>query len=225
MSRFNKDSTGIKTENLAGGAAYTQSHELELLSILLSSFAKDEFYRTADKTFIRLKELIGICNKKFVAKAAIYARTKFGMRSITHVAAAELAKHISGESWAKDFYATIIYRPDDMSEILSYLFAGNNKIPNAVKKGFAKAFDKFDAYKLAKYKGEGKKIKLVDIVNMVHPKPCENNADALKALINGELKSFDTWENISSANKDNEGNEFLSQKEKWEYIINIWITD
>lgn len=191
MSRFNTISQGTKTVNLAGGQAYSQSPELELVSILLTSFANDSFYRSADGTMARLTELIQRCDKKFVAQAAVYARTKFGMRSITHVLASELAKYIGGEPWAKDFYSAIVYRPDDMTEILSY---HKGKVSNAMKKGFAKAFDKFDAYSLAKYRGEGKGFKLVDVVNLVHPVPVDNNAEAIASLVKGELRSFDTWE-------------------------------
>ena len=143
MSRFNTTSDGTKTVNLAGGQAYKQTPELELVSILLTSFANDQFYRSSSDTFDTLTQLILVCDKEFVAKAAIYARTKFGMRSISHVVASELAKHIVGNKWAKDFYESIVYRPDDMMEILSYHTSKNGKIPNAMKKGFAKAFDKF----------------------------------------------------------------------------------
>lgn len=194
MSRFNTPTKTTKVENLAGGLAYSHSPELELISILLTSFANDQFYRSSGETFARLITLIIDCDKEFVAKAAVYARTKFGMRSITHVVASELGIHLSGKEWAKDFYAAIIYRPDDMMEILSYHAGKNGKFPNSMKKGFAKAFDKFDAYKLAKYRGESKGYKLIDVVNLVHPVPVESNAEALKALTKGELKSFDTWE-------------------------------
>ena len=116
MAKFNLTKTPAKpnTVNLAGGNAYSQSAELELASILLTSFASDQFYRSADDTFKRLKELIPQCDKKFVAQAAIYARTEFGMRSITHVLGSEVAKYLSGEPWAKNFYERLIYRPDDM---------------------------------------------------------------------------------------------------------------
>lgn len=218
MSRFNKTSTGSKTENLAGGEAFSQTPEMELTSILLTSFANDAFYRSADGTFERLKELIKLCDKRFVAKAAIYARTKFGMRSITHCVASELAKYISGTDWAKDFYERIIYRPDDMMEILSYHKAKNGKIPNSMKKGFAKAFEKFDAYSLAKYRAEGKSMKLVDVVNLVHPKSSERNGTAIVDLVNGTLKSFDTWENELS----NTGQIANNEEEKAELKANVW---
>lgn len=219
MSRFNTASEGTKTVNLAGGEAYAQSPELELVSILLTSFANDQFYRSANDTFNKLKELVRICDKKFVAQAAVYARTQFGMRSITHVVASELAKYIGGEKWAKDFYSSVIYRPDDMMEILSYHSSNNGKIPNSMKKGFAKAFDKFDAYKLAKYRGEGKGFKLIDVVNIVHPTPIEKNADSIKSLVKGELKSFDTWETeLSKA-----GQLAANDEEKADFKKDVWV--
>jgi hypothetical protein len=219
MSRFNTVSQGTKTVNIAGGEAYKQTPELELISILLTSFANDSFYRSANDTFDRLKELVRICDKRFVAQAAVYARTQFGMRSITHCVASELAKYISAEKWAKDFYSAVIYRPDDMLEILSYHTAKNGKLTNSMKKGFAKAFNKFDAYSLAKYRGEGKGFKLIDVVNLVHPMPTEKNADAIKALVKGELKSFDTWETeLSKA-----GQTATNEEEKADLKKEVWI--
>lgn len=219
MSRFNKNSEGTKIINLAGGKAYSQTPELELVSLLLTSFANDQFYKSAKDTFDRLIKLVILCDKQFVAKAAVYARKQFGMRSITHVVASELAMFISGEKWAKDFYNAIIYRPDDMMEIISYHTAKNGKLPNSLKKGFAKAFDKFDRYQLAKYRGQGKGFKLIDVVNLVHPVPIEKNADAINALVKGELKSFDTWETELSKT----GQISTSEEEKAEFKKDVWI--
>jgi len=219
MSRFNQTITPNKTVNLAGGEAHAQTPELELVSILLTSFANDQFYRSAGNTFEQLKSLIAKCDKKFVAQAAVYARTQFGMRSITHVVASELARHISGQDWAKDFYKAIVYRPDDMMEILAYHIAKNGKIPNALKKGFALAFDRFDKYQLAKYRGENKGVKLIDVVNLVHPVPTEKNADAIKALVSGGLKSFDTWESEMTK----AGQLAANDEEKADFKKDVWI--
>lgn len=203
MSRFNQKQSPVKSMNFAGGESFDQYPELELVSILLTSFGQDQYYRSSDDTFQRLKELIAVCDKKLVAQAIIFARTKFGMRSISHVAASELAKHIGGKDWAKNFFKNVIYRPDDITEILSYHKAKNGTISHAMRKGLAKAFDKFDAYSLAKYRGSDKAFKLIDAVNLCHPEPVENNAEALAALVKGELKSFDTWEtNLSAAGSD-----------------------
>lgn len=219
MPKFNtKQVDPSLTANLAGGQAHQQSPQLEMVSILLTSFANDQFYKSGNDTLATLKLLIQKCNPKFSAKAAIYARTKFGMRSISHVAASELAIQIGGCEWAKDFYNQIIYRPDDMLEILSYHKANNGKISNAMKKGFASAFDKFDAYQLAKYRGEGKGVKLIDVVNLVHPIPVEKNAEAIKLLTKGELKSTDTWEAKLTAAGQSEDVE-LGKKEAWSDLI------
>lgn len=180
MSKFNTKKTptsGVPTVNYAGGQAFTKSAELELVSILLTSFVEDQFYRTSNDTLNRLVGCLSKVDTKFAAQAAIYVRNEFGMRSITHVLGAELAKYISGQSWGKEFYSKVIRRPDDMTEIVSYYFGNkkNKSLPNSLKKGFAKAFEKFDAYQLAKYRGEGNTVSLVDIANIVHPSFVEHN--------------------------------------------------
>lgn len=221
MSKFNsKSKTTKRTVNLAGGKAYVENPKLELVSILLTSFVADQFYRTAGEGIDRVKELINqIKDKMFVAKAALYARTKFGMRSISHVVAGELAKEVKGETWSKRFFDKIVYRVDDMAEILAYYLSNYGKpVPNAVKKGFRAALSRFDAYHLAKYRGERNDISLVDVVNLVHPKPGEKNADALKKLVAGELTSTDTWESkLTKAGQDAENDE-----EKEELKASAW---
>ena len=230
MSKFNTPSESTKVENFAGGKAYKQSAELELVSILLTSFVQDQAYRKEGDTTKRLKELIEKCNKEFVAKAGIYARTKFGMRSITHLLASELAKYLSGKEWAKNFYDKIIYRPDDMLEILAYHYSVNAKkgkngkgmLTNAMRKGFASAFNRYDSHSLAKYKGDGKTIKLIDVVNAVRPIPTEKNAEALAKLIKGELISTETWEaKLSKAGQVGETAEEVAdlKKEVWSGLI------
>ncbi len=220
MGKFNATVSKPKTltENLAGGQAYSQTNELALVSMLLTSFVNDQFYKSGSTTLKDLKALSEkISDKEFVAKAAIYARDKFGMRSITHGLAGELTSQLSGFEWAKSFYDKVVVRPDDMTEILAYYLSnktgkGKAKFPNALKKGFATAFDKFDGYQIAKYKGENKDVKLVDIVNIVHPVPTDRNKEALNLLINGKLKNTETWEaKLSAAGQAAEGEEDLSK--------------
>ena len=211
LKRKNKNS---QVKNRAGGNAYAISPELSLAEMLVTSFAQDQFYRSAEQTFEDLQNVMNKVNPLFAAKAAIYARQEMGMRSITHVLAAELAANASGKDWAKDFYEAIVKRPDDMLEIVSYVYANKgNKIPNAMKKGFAKAFDKFDAYQLAKYRGTQRAVKLVDLVNLVHPIPTQKNAKALADLVNNELRSKNTWESkLSRAGQATTDKEVAAEK-------------
>lgn len=196
MARFNSKTKALQqTINLAGGDAYRQNPELQLVSLLLTSFVQDQFYRSAKQSFTDLANLTAAVNPEFAAKAALYARNEFGMRSITHLLAAGLAQRASGQDWARFFYDRIVRRPDDMLEIAAaYRALGGKSLSNAMKKGFAAAFGRFDAYQLAKYRGEGRAFKLVDLVNLVHPAANERNAEALRQLIAGELKNLDTWE-------------------------------
>lgn len=218
MARFNTVSQGTKTTNLANAPAFSQTPELELVSILLTSFAQDQYYRSANDTFDKLKGLIAQCVPEFICKAAVYARTEFGMRSISHVVASEVAKYLAGKPYAKDFYHAVVHRPDDMMEILSYHTANNGKIPNSMKKGFAKAFDKFDAYQIGKYRGDGKSFKLIDIINLVHPVPTDKNREAITALVNGTLKNTGTWESeLSKAGQQEDADN--AKGEAWKGLI------
>ena len=230
MSKFNSTMPKSKTltENLAGGQAYKQSDELALVSLLLTSFVNDQFYKNAQTTLDDLRKLTGkVKDKEFIAKAAIFARDRFGMRSITHALAGELTSQLSGAEWGKNFYDKVVVRVDDMTEIMSYYLAykttkDNPKFPNALKKGFAKAFDKFDGYQLSKYKGENKEVKLVDLVNIVHPIPTERNKVALQALVKGELKNTETWEaKLSKAGQMADTEEDLNQlkADAWQDLI------
>lgn len=223
MSRFNTATKGTRTENLAGGESFQESSELEFISILLTSFVQDQFYRNADEGIKKVRELIKVNDKKFCAKTAIYARTQFGMRSISHVVAGELANQVKGQNWTKNFYNKVVYRVDDITEILSYYLGQFGKpVPNSLKKGLASAFGKFNEYQLAKYRSEGKQFSLVDAVNLLHPKPVEENANALKKLVEGKLVSKDTWESeLTKAGQAVENKEEKKElkKEAWIRLI------
>lgn len=206
MARFNTVTPEQRVLNEAGGLGFEKNPKLELALLVLTSFAKDQFYRDASAQVKRVGELVPLVGTEFAAKAALYARREAGMRSITHVLAAEVAKASKREAWLRSFFARIARRPDDILEILSLLAkpspkktkggkaAGLRKLPKAVQKGLADGFGQFDKYQLSKYRAEGKQVSLVDAVRVLHVKPTERNADALKLLIEGKLVSDSTWE-------------------------------
>lgn len=218
MARFNEQNQGTKTVNLAGGEAYKASPKLELISALLTSFMDDKYYESANDRVARLRPIIE-ADPEFAAKTAVFARNEFGMRSITHVVASELAKFVSGKPWADNFYKAIVRRPDDMTEILAYHFSRGEKMSNAMKKGLGSAFDKFDGYQIAKYKSDNKNVSLIDVMRLTHPSPTEKNALALKALKDGELKNTETWEaKLSGAGKQ-EGDKEANKAKAWADVL------
>jgi len=144
-------------------------------------------------------------DKTFAAKALIYARSVMGQRTVTHYGAVELAKVLSGDGLGARFFSKrarkanaggIVFRLDDMLEIAACYQAKNpgKTLSNAIKKGFRAALEAADEYELAKYQASNRDLSLVDIVNLVHPKPSEKMAPVFAKLMKGELKQFNTVE-------------------------------
>lgn len=232
MSRFNtaQKTSRRQVTNRAGGPAFAHSPHLQFVTLILTSFVSDGYYSKADETLARLRNLlIEINDWEFVAKAAVYARRVFGMRSITHVLAGEIAHHVSGVEWKRRFFKSIVRRPDDMLEIMGYYFAtyaqsktGRNgakvyrKIPRAMRRGFADRLALLSEQDLAKYRASGKELSMVDLVNICHPAKTE----AINKLMTGSLGSANTWE----ANLSKAGASASTDAEKAEAKADVWKT-
>ena len=197
MSKFNKKSVGVQpTEiNEMGEKAFKLSEKEELVSTVMTTFLQNSYYEKEKEIVDRIIKCLDSVDPLFAAKLAIYARNDGNMRSVTHLIAAHIVKRAAGEEWAKRFYNRIVVRPDDMSEILSAYGSLNGmeltnkslrKIPNSIKKGFKTALERLDAYQIDKYKMNSRQVKLLDLVNLLHPTPTQKNAEAYKRLINGE---------------------------------------
>ena len=208
------------TVNRQGHAAYSVADELRLVAMLNTLKIEPQAYRNETEMMRELRDLIekiGIKDPYFLAQAIVWSRCMGeGMRSINHLAATLAAPFIAGQEWARRFYGPFdkrnqrggcIFRPDDMSEIKDVWAALNKKsgsekmksLPNAMKKGFAKAIETLDTYSLAKYKSS-----IIDVSNLVHPNPENSKAtlpDGMKvidALMKGIAVTADTWEAAQS---------------------------
>jgi 60 kDa SS-A/Ro ribonucleoprotein len=198
--------------NRQGQAAYSIDSWLRLLTMLNTLKLENQFYRSENETMKELKTLVDTCAKEdpyLVAQCIVYSRcVGEGMRSVNHLAASYLAPHCAGLDWARRFYSMwnkktqsggTVFRPDDMAEIIACFSAMNKvKATNSMKKGFAAAIEKMDAYSILKYKKA-----LVDVINLVHPNPNNSTAmvehngekvNVIDAVIKGLPVSADTWE-------------------------------
>jgi len=222
--KYNKKSmTAVSTvQTHQGGMGFQLEPKLELIALLASGI-ENKYYEKESEREQRLNKLvseIAVKDKNFVAKALIYARTKMGQRSVTHIGAVNLAKFLSGDGLGSRFFSKrdrkenkggIVFRLDDMLEIAACYQAKNPNtktrkngspsmtLPNSIKKGFKSALEAADEYELAKYQGKTRDISLVDICNLVHPKPSKKMVPVFKKLMNGELKQFNTVEDKNSA--------------------------
>lgn len=202
MTRFNRASVSSKTINKAGGFAFSLKPAQELVHAVLTTFLTNKFYETGDDRLTRIQALIKEVPAPFVAKLAVIARKEFHLRSVFHALVGELSKVHRGDDLVRRAIEKGVERPDDLTEIAAYL---EGKLPKQVKRGMRRAILKFKPYSLAKYRMEGKKYKLVDIFNLVHPNSnfaSEEQKLAWKALVDGTLKSDDTWEARLSSGED-----------------------
>ena len=239
MSKLNSNATSISktTRSHEGGTIFKASAYQELCDRVLTSFyGENKFYESADEaTKSLIKVITKVANEDpiFVAKLAVLAREQFKLRTISQVLISELSRIYRGDERMKHAIARVIQRPDDMTEILSYILSYSElhttsngrkrnkkkRIPNSIKKGIAIAVQKFDEYQLSKYNSSKKTVKLKDVFNIVHPKPKDNEqASHWKALLNGTLKQAETWERKISETGKSENSE-LAKSEAWENLI------
>lgn len=188
-----------------GAKAYRGSAEQELRrSVMACMLWEDSFYESGENIATRIAGLVKQVKPEKVASLAIEARTSMKLRHVPLLLVAEMSKLETHRHLVADTAYEVIQRADELAEILAIYNhdkTGKIKFPHSLRKGVARAFTKFNEYQLAKY-NQDNKIKLRDVLFLVHAKPSVRGQKALwTRLINGELKTPDTWEVAVSAVK------------------------
>lgn len=120
------------------------------------------------------------------------------MRTTPQVILVRAAHHpaVRGTGLVRQWAKEIILRADEPAVGLAYqLHRFGKPIPNALKKAWRDALQRFDEHALAKYRLQSRAEKTVDVVNLVHPRGA-----AIDRLAKGTLTTTDrTWESIVSA--------------------------
>lgn len=202
MSRMN---TAVKSTIVTheGAAAIKPKHPIDQLRRAVSACLlwERQFYEDGVEIAERIAEIVKQCEPSDVEALAIEARHDLKLRHTPLWLLAALADQ--GNSASAETYAKVINRADEMGELLAMFWKdGKRPIPGAMKRGLAAAFAKFDAYQLAKYDRKTA-IRLRDILRLVHPKPADEAQSALwKSVIDGTIKSPDTWEAALSGGAD-----------------------
>ena len=213
MAKFNQAQT-IKTQNKSVHSAYSMTAKSKLVTqVLTSFFNENKFYGDNSAEMQETIKSVIATDPKFVANLAVFARREFNMRSVSHILIAYLSHEVNGKPFARNAINAVCVRGDDATEIMAcYLDLFGKPIPNALKNGIADAVQRFDEYTLAKYKGNGKTVKMRDLLCLCRPTPKnEEQSDMWKRLLNNELETPYTWETELSANGNN--------AQTWENLI------
>lgn len=207
MSKFNKKKTAFGLGAIAGGktnaAGKYSSYELLRRVTLTNLLFESSYYQSADTIMGQMEALIPKVAPERIIDLAIECRFEQKLRH-TPLWLLLLTNEYHGCS-VKNALAKVATRPDMLMDLLAMIKARRGSIkpiPQSIKKGMAMAFNNYDAYQIAKYKKSKMDISLVDVVNLVHPRPREKNAAALKALIEDNLQAANTWEVALSQGED-----------------------
>lgn len=213
MAKFNSPQT-IKTVNKEGHVAYGMTDKAKLVTqVLCSFFDEKQFYGKNTEDMKQTIKRVIQKDPEFVSQLAVFARREFNMRSVSHVLTAYLAHEEKGKPFVRKTVKGVSLRGDDITEIMSfYLSTFGKPVPNSLKKGIADVLVGLDEYQLAKYKGEGKAVKMRDLLCLCRPRPQTSEQEELwKRCLEGKLEVPVTWETQLSANGNN--------AETWEKLI------
>lgn len=196
-----------------GAVAKHISPEAQLRRSVMSCMLwEGEFYESGVSISERIKSLIPQVDPRAVADIAIEARSKMNLRHVPLLIVRAMAMLPKHRALVAETLASVIQRPDELSEFVSIYWKDKRQPLSAqVKKGLAKAFTKFNAYSLAKYNRDGA-VKLRDVLFLCHAKPKDDaQAADWKQLVSGTLPVPDTWEVALSSGVD--------KKEAWSRLL------
>src|SRR5678815_695126 len=149
-------------------------------SLLTALLWEDSFYESGADHAKRIGTLVAQVKPAEVAALAIEAREQMHLRHAPLALVRELARVKGNGPLVADTLARIIQRPDELSEYVALYFKdGRKPLSAGSKRGLRSAFAKFNRYSLAKYRSEGKSVKLADVLRLVRPKPAGDEQAAL----------------------------------------------
>lgn len=222
MARTN---TATKTPTIfthEGAVATRISPELQLRRLTLASMLwEDSFYVDGKTIAESIQEAVKNVSAPVVAKLAIECREQQKLRHMPLFLVREIARRKDLEDGlVSETLARVIQRADELAEFLSIYWKdqpGKKTLSAQVKKGLAKAFQKFSAYDLAKY-NQDNAVKLRDVLFLSHAKPKNKEQEVLwKQLIEGTIAPPSTWEVELSAGEGKKTT--TDKKEKWENLL------
>jgi 60 kDa SS-A/Ro ribonucleoprotein len=212
--RTNRPAKAQKLFTFEGGPATLHLTAEQQLRRLVASclLFEDEFYVDGKTVADQIEAAAVAVSPQFLAELAIEARGRLNLRHVPLLLLEVLTRTGKGTSIVSEAIARTIQRADEITEFLAIYWHGKGRrdckqghgksVSAQVRKGLAKAFERFDNYGLSKYDRDGV-VKLRDALRLARPKPTDDNRSALyKGVINRSLTPPDTWEVALSGGAD-----------------------
>jgi 60 kDa SS-A/Ro ribonucleoprotein len=175
-------------------------------SVLSCLLWENEFYEDGQTIADRIVALAKEVSLDALARLAVEARSGFHLRHVPLLLCSVLADRAAGKPHCAGMVqytlADCIGRADEIAEFLA-IYGKLNTIPPdkiksklraQVKRGLARAFQKFDRYQITKWNRDGA-IKMRDALFLSHAKPRDDEQAAVfKELAEKNLAAPETWE-------------------------------
>ena len=152
-------------------------------------FGKGTYYKSGDRLVNEMRQnLVKVVDQDaldFVANLAIHARGEMNIRTIPVVLVVEFANVLRDKNKTyphmRRLVCDVIQRADQITDLYAYaleVFGAKGKVPMAIKRGVADAFNKFSEYNFGKYNRDGA-VKFRDVLRIVHPEAKDERQGAI----------------------------------------------
>lgn len=175
------------TFNSAGGKAYALTDKAALAQTVITGCFGNTYYTTADVQLEKLLELCANVPNKFIAQAAVYARTQGFMKDTPALLCAVLA--VRDVAMLKNIFNRVIDNGRLLRGFVTIMRsgkAGRNSFGTAVKRLVQNWFNKRTDEQLFRDSVGEEGASLADCIKLCHPAPKNKEREALYAYIIGK---------------------------------------
>lgn len=206
-NRKTRRSHVYSSEQLAGGSGALAAKQDALSQLRRATLAcllfENAHYESGEDIAKNIVSLVHSVSAEDAAAVAIESRHQQKLRHVPLLIAREVLRHKGLKpKMGEDTLASVINRPDELSEFLSLYWKtndGKKTLSAQAKKGLARAFAKFNEYQFSKWDRGGKEVSIRDAMFLSHPKPTDESL--YKKIASRSLATADTWEVGLSAAK------------------------
>jgi 60 kDa SS-A/Ro ribonucleoprotein len=174
------------TVNEAGGKAYSRDPKNDLATLACTGTFAGTFYADAESQLDRVLELAKKVDEDFLAKLAVYSRTKGYMKDMPAVLTALLAAKKS--PWLRKVFPRVIDNGKMLRNFCQVIRSGVTgrrsfgTVPKALIREFLAEHDANWLFR----NSYGQNPSMADVIKMVHPKPATWEHCALFAYLLGK---------------------------------------